>query len=303
MKRIASPDCPALAAAILAPLALYVLTLPHTVMLEDDGLFLMAGAIWGSPTRPDIPLYTLLIHLFMQLPFGTPAFLGHLSSAALGALACGAVYACARLLQPSALAALTAAWLFAASEHVWSQAIIAEVYTLNALLFFGIYALLLYAVRTPARAWPWFAAAAAYGLSLANHWPLMALATPGLLLAVAPAWKTAARRAPALLGVAVASAALAYLWMVWRSLQQPFISTYGAIDGWDTFWYYLSRQGYAEADIRPSVGWDDRLAYLQWLGNELVWQLTPLGFALALVGLALLVRRRRLSVVCSGWRR
>ena len=31
-----------------------------------------------------------------RLPFGDPAFLGHLSSAVLGVLACGAVYGCAR---------------------------------------------------------------------------------------------------------------------------------------------------------------------------------------------------------------
>ena len=47
-------DVAALAASIVAPLVLYVLTMPRTVVLEDDGLFLMAGAHLGVAHPPDI---------------------------------------------------------------------------------------------------------------------------------------------------------------------------------------------------------------------------------------------------------
>ena len=161
-------DAAALAAAVLGPLALYVATLPRTVVLEDDGLFLTAGAHLGLAHPPGYPLYTLILHLFTRLPFGAAAFLGHLSSAVLGALACGAVYCCARLLRASVVPALTAAWLFGVSEQFWSQAIIAEVYTLNALLFFAAYALVLLGARDPGRGWPFWAAAVASG---GRGWP------------------------------------------------------------------------------------------------------------------------------------
>ena len=157
------PDAAALAAAVLGPLALYVATLPRTVVLEDDGRFLMAGVHLGVAHPPGYPLYTLIVHLFTRLPFGEPAFLGHLSSAVLGALACGAVYCCARLLRASPLPAQAAAWLFGVSEQFWSQAIIAEVYTLNALLFFATYALALLGARDPRRRWPLMAAAMTWG--------------------------------------------------------------------------------------------------------------------------------------------
>ena len=284
----------ALAAAVLGPLLLYAASLPRTVVLEDDGLFLMAGAELGIAHPPGYPLYTLICHLFMQLPFGGPALLGHLSSAALGALACGALYLCARLLGAAKLPALTAAWLFGASEHFWSQATIAEVYTLNALLFFAAYGLILHGVRQPRRIWPWAAAAAAYGLSLANHWPLMALALPGLALAAWPARKWLLPKLPLLFAVALASASLPYAWMVARSLQEPFISFYGPIADWDAFWHYVSRSGYAEEDANPIAGWGDRLAFLGWFGQQAFWQLTPPGFALAVLGLFALLKRRRL---------
>ena len=201
------PDAAALAAAVLGPLALYVATLPRTVVLEDDGLFLMAGVHLGVAHPPGYPLYTLIVHLFTRLPFGDPAFLGHLSSAVLGALACGAVYACARLLRASPAPALIAAWLFGVSEQFWAQAIITEVYTLNALLFFAAYALVLLGARDPRREWPLWCAAVAWGAGLANHWPLMVLATPGLALALLPVWREVLPRLPRLLGAALVTAA------------------------------------------------------------------------------------------------
>ena len=285
-------DWLAAALAIAGPLLLYVLTLPRTVMLEDDGLFLMAGAHLGIAHPPGYPLYTLICHLFMQLPAESPAWAGHLSSAALGAAACGFAFACARLLGASAIPAIAAAWLLGASEHFWAQAIIAEVYTLHALLFFATYAFLLQAAHRPEARWPLAAAAVAYGLSLANHWPLMALATPGLMLAALPLWRAVRDRMPALAGLSLLSAGLPYAWMVWRSLQHPVVSFYGPIDSLKDFWFYVSRQGYASVDVSASADWGDRLDYMGWLGTELIWQTTLLGFAFAAFGLALLLRRK-----------
>ena len=285
------PDAAALAAAVLGPLALYVATLPRTVVLEDDGLFLMAGVHLGVAHPPGYPLYTLIVHLFTRLPFGDAAFLGHLSSAVLGALACGAVYACARLLRASPAPALIAAWLFGVSEQFWSQAIIAEVYTLNALLFFATYALVLLGARDPRREWPLWCAAVAWGTGLANHWPLMVLATPGLALALLPVWREVLPRLPRLLAAALASAALPYAWMVWLSHQGPAISFYGPIDTWGDFWFYVSRAGYAGVDVSPSAGWSDRWAFAGWFAADLVRQTTLPGFALALFGLLTLARR------------
>jgi len=283
-------DVAALVAAVVGPLALYAATLPRSVVLEDDGLFLMAGVHLGVAHPPGYPIYTLIAHLFTRLPFGEPAFLGHLSSAVLGALACGAVYACARLLDASLLPALTAAWLFGVSEQLWSQAIITEVYTLNALLFFVTYALVLLGGRAPGRRWALCCAAVAWGAGLANHWPLTVLATPGLALALLPAWHEVLPRLPRLFGAAFVTAALPYAWMVWLSQQAPVISFYGPIDSWGDFWFYVSRQGYSGVDASPAAGWSDRAAFLGWLGADLVRQTTLLGVALAALGLGTLAR-------------
>ena len=293
-------DGAALVSSVLAPLVLYVLTMPRTVVLEDDGLFLMAGAHLGVAHPPGYPLYTLIVYLFTLLPFGSVAFLGHLSSATLGALACGCVYICGRLIGVSSIPSLTASLLFAVSEHFWSQAIVTEVYTLNALFFFGIYALMLYGVRHPHRTGIWIAAATAYGLSLANHVPLTVLTAPGLALLAFTVRRNLYRKLPLLLAVLACCAVLPYAWMVWRSHQDVLINFYGSIDSLKEFWFYFSRQGYVDVDFSPSAGWNDRLRFMQWLGKELLWQLTLPGFALSVLGLIFLFRRKQIEVASSG---
>ena len=286
-------DALAAVAAITAPLALFVITMPHTVALEDDGWFLMVGWFLGIGHPPGYPVHTLISNLFFQLPWGSPALLGHLLSAIFGALACGAVYACARLLGVSAAAALIGSWLFAVSEHFWAQAIITEVYTLNALCLFSIFALLLYLRRDGADRRIWLVAAFIYGISLANHWPLMVLASPGLLLAGLPMWRDLIRRLPLLVGTFLLGVAPPYAWMVWRSQQEPRFSFPGPLRTLDDVVAHISRRAYSEVDTSASAGWTDKFEYLQWLGADFVWQLTLPGFILALVGLAALLARPR----------
>ena len=300
-------DWLALVAAVAGPFALYLATMPRTVVLEDDGLFLMVGEHLGVAHPPGYPVFTWILHLFMQLPFGSPALLGHLCSGVLGALACGALFLCARLLGASMLPALFAAWMFAASEHVWSQAIITEVYSFNLLLFFSVYAMLLYCARQEQVPWKLLGvAAAAYGVGLANHWPLMVLAAPGLALVLVPAWRSLLRKLPLLAVIAASTAALPYAWMVLRSQQDPAVSFYGpirflgAVTDHRSFLFYLARRGYSHIDKHASAGWADRWEYLQWFGTQVLSQLTLAGLVLAVIGLAVLLLRRRYAEACSG---
>lgn len=277
--------------AVVAPLFLYIVTMPRTVALEDDGLFLIVGKFLGVGHPPGYPVHTIISNLFLKLPFGSEAFLGHLLSAVFGALTCGAVYACARLLGATPTTALIGAWWLAVSEHFWAQSIITEVYTLNSLCFFGIFALLLYLRRNPGDGRAWAAVAFLYGISLANHVPLMLLATPGLLLAVAPLWRDFLKRLRLLTGVFLPSLVVPYAWMVWRSRQEPEFSFGDQLRTADDVFAYVSRRQYRNIDSSGSTGWSDRFEFLGWFSADVVWQLTLPGLLLALVGLVVLLKR------------
>ena len=126
---------------------------------------------------------------------------------------------------------------------------------------------------------------------MAAHWPLTLLATPGLMLLLAPAWRTHLRRLPGPLGLAAIGAAIPYTWTVWRSRQALDISFYPPITTWSEFWHMVSRRGYAHVDTSVTADWTDREAFMEWMARDLVAQLTIPGAVLAAIGLWVLIRR------------
>jgi hypothetical protein len=276
----------------LGLLALYAATAPHTVALEDDGLFILSSYFLGIEHPPGYPLHTLLGKLFTLLPVGSVAYRVHLLSAVLGALSCGMLWMCARLLMRERVAAYVAALGLGVSRAFWSQAIIAEVYTFNTLFLFVLLYLGLRAcppqqagqgAPPPANARLLPCIALLFGLSLANHWPLMLLAAPGLALLLWPLAREALRRAPLLL-LMLALGLTPYAWMVVLSWGGLVISFDGPLESFSEFWFFVSRAGYAQVDVSPTADWIDRIRFFQFLGSELLVQFAVAGTLLAGIG-------------------
>jgi len=261
--------------------ALYAATSPRSVAGEDDGLFILSSYFAGIEHAPGYPLFVLAGKLFTLLPVGSVAYRVHLASALFGGLACAAAWLCARALTGARLPAYLAALGLGVAPVFWSQAIIAEVYTLNALFFLVLVFLGLNAHERGALPWMAFV----FGLSLSNHWPLMLLAAPGFAILLWPRLGEIGRRLPLLLPLFLLGLA-PYAWMVWRSWQEPPISYLGPLENWREVWYMLSRASYAEVDERLSASWLDRLRYFPFLGAQLLHQFAFAGAALALLGCA-----------------
>ena len=128
-------EWPHLLAVFLFTLLVYLWSAPRTVVLEDDGLFILAAYFNGIAHPPGYPLYTLLGHFMTKLPFGSVAYRVHMLSALFGALGCAGLWWFMRHLLVGRIYAYTVSLAFGFSQVYWSQAIIAEVYTLNVLLF------------------------------------------------------------------------------------------------------------------------------------------------------------------------
>ena len=177
-----------LVAAFVAGVVYFWTAAPNVTLL-DSGEFVVAAQHFGVPHPTGYPLWTLLAWLFQLLPLGNAAWEINLFSGFCGALATGLVamlfssstrwmlggqVACWRGL--NVVVSLTVALLFAFSASMWSQAVIAEVYTLHALLI-GFYLTSLYVwLRRPESLWllmlPFFLLA----LSFSNHQLSVALA-------------------------------------------------------------------------------------------------------------------------------
>ncbi|MET0591189.1 MAG: DUF2723 domain-containing protein [Polyangiaceae bacterium] len=273
----------------VAMLVLYAASAPRTVTLEDSGIFIMSADVAGVSHPPGYPIHSVLGKLFTLLPLGSVAYRVHLLSALFAALSCGALLVVARLLTMSAITAYVVALSYGVSREFWSQAIIAEVYSLSTFFFFTAMALALRYVETTERRTLRLAALVT-GLGLAHHWPLFLLSFPGVLVMTRPRWREMTRTVGDI-AVFLLLGLTPYLYLLVRSNLDPAISFYGPLDSLEKFFFFVSRSGYADVDASATAGMRDRLLFTAFLGRELVAQFSILGAWLAGVGFALQWRK------------
>ncbi len=124
-------------------------------------------------------LWVILAHPFTKLPIRDPAWRANFASAVFAAAALTLLFLTAQRLTRSIPASLLAAAALAVSHTFWTYAVMAKVYSLNALLLIAcIYLLLLWGETR--RAGYLYAFALLYGLSFLNHM-VMATAAGGFL--------------------------------------------------------------------------------------------------------------------------
>lgn len=268
-------------------LACYWYCAARTVVLEDDGYFLQAAWFAAPAHPPGYPLYVALAHVALGVPLGEPALRVHLLTGLFAALACALLFLLARRLALPRVGAAAAALALGFSGTWWSQAVIAEVYSLNVLLFLACALLALEAGRRPARvSGPVLAGAGLlYGLALSNHWPLLVLSTPALLALAWPARREVLAGAP-MIAAGVILGLSPYAWMIWRTHVVPEYSFAGPITSWREFQSYVSRAAYAGMDHSSSADWGDRLQYLGLVLRELPAQFGWPGAVFGVIGFA-----------------
>ncbi|MGQ9516644.1 MAG: glycosyltransferase family 117 protein [Anaerolineae bacterium] len=296
----------------LLSLCVYTATLAPSVLMADAGEFQFAAPLAAIAHPTGYPLYLILGWLWSQIyPFGTPAYKMNLLSAVFASAAVSLMYLV--LLRFIRLAgflrhpglhrgiALLAALLLAFSPTFWSQAVIAEVYALNALLTAG----LLYALLTwlqDGKDWKGLIPTAAFfGLGLAHHRTII-LWLPAIILTIwlaeagsrpkRLAWKHLAwLLVPALLPL------LVYLYVPIRAPATPYLEIPLRSDA-PLRLYTPSLAGFLNYVLGRSFEGAIRFqlltpARLEMAAGFLDQQFSPAGIILGLVGLAWLVWERR----------
>lgn len=156
--------------------AVYCLTLlPGVGYTGDTAKFQFVGKVLGTPHATGYPLYILLNHVFVTVfPFGALAWKANLLSAVYAVAACCVVYRCLRRLGVQPWPALAAMLALGFSPTFWSQSVVAEVYSLNALFVALVVSVLVdwHRERRPRQLW---AAIIIFALSVGNHMTMVLL--------------------------------------------------------------------------------------------------------------------------------
>ena len=225
----------------LAALLLYVATLAPTVAtVFDDSLeFQVVLPSLGIAHPTGYPLYTLLGWLASRLPVADLAYRVNLLSALAGAAAVGIMFLTARRLGSGRLPAAAMTVVFALSTTWWSQATIAEVYTLHGLAVALILYLTLAGQGTRA---PWLALV--FGLALAHHRTTLLLA-PGVAVYLLWTDPGVLRRPRDLARLALAFLLPLALYLYLPLRGQSVTSLDGAVvSTWDGFWRHVMASDY-----------------------------------------------------------
>jgi hypothetical protein len=281
-----------IAAALICFVA-YWFTLPAGITLEDAGLFQMVCHLGGISHPPGYPLFTELCQPFVGLGFFDQGVLaGNLLSALFAALAVAVVHQIALAYQGRWFAWIVSI-AYGLSATFWSQAIIIEVYSLAVLMFVLCWWCAIQFVRS-GRLATFYLLGLTFGLALCNHWPLMLLSTPALLVLLWQRMDTllAALRRPEFWLFSTGSLVLGLTPYLTLFAADPVIAVYGGIDTVRDFLGYVGRKTYADADV--AAGMADKLSFAGWLLIESARQLGSWTLPIVLFGAWLWGRTRPL---------
>lgn len=170
-----------------ASLALYARTACPSIYVGDSAEIAGAALTFGVPHPPGYPLFTSLTGVLTKLlPGLDAAYRVNLVVGFYGAIAVALLALLVRRLGATRAAACFAAISLATGSTFWSQSVAAEVYSFDALLFFGSLHGLLSVARNPERGRTWIVAGLVFGLWL-GHRALNVVFMPSLLWALG-AW-------------------------------------------------------------------------------------------------------------------
>lgn len=272
---------------------IYVYCLPPVITGEDAGELVTAAATLGVPHPPGYPTWTLYAHVFTWLPWGSMAWRVALSSAFAAAAAVGLLCALFLRLTGSRSAALGASLTFAFTYEFWEQAIIPEVYALNACCLAA--SLLALCPRPPLprfrppRTYRRFGFG--YGVALGVHNTLWLLGPVFALYVLYTdgrregRWRTyALATCCALLGACV------FLYLPWASARNPAVD-WGNPETLSNFFSVVRRDQYAFMMTESPHSLARFLAQARIMAGMAVPQFTPWVGVLCLLGLPWMLRR------------
>ncbi|MFQ5614232.1 MAG: protein O-mannosyl-transferase family [Anaerolineae bacterium] len=278
----------------------------------DSAVLQVTGSTWGVPHSPGYPLYTIFANLFVRgvglfAPGSAAVWRVSLWSTTTSLLTLATVYLIVRVTSESRVGALIAvAWL-GLSFIFWRAAIMAEVYSLNGLIFALAYALVLgfdrarAAGREPDGGRRWLIALGlVLGAGLVHHRTafILPVAVALWLLVGSPNFRQAARNI-ALTGVVATLPLVTYLYLPLAAqarLGQTWL--YADTSQWNVFWFVVVAREWWGL-VQPPVGLAAWAGALETLFRQQAGQITPAGVVLGLAGLAGLRRYRLLFGVSA----
>jgi hypothetical protein len=278
-RRLATVLAPA--AVWLVALIVYLQTLLPSVGWGDIARFQYVAKIWGVPHRFGYPLYIALSRLFGALPVGDLAYRINLMSAFFAALAAAMVCLIVMRLTGDWLAGVSAGLSFAFSRALWGQAVVAEVYSLNAFLIGAV--ILVFLVWHQTRQVGYlYLGVGLYALSFGNHMTVVTLIPAVVYIVLATDYRVLldAKKVLIMAGLVLLGASQ-YLYVIIRAHQQPLLNELGPFS-WGGWIHWMTRSRF-EGQFFP-FGLGDQVDRIRIYLELLELQFFRWGYIIGFIG-------------------
>jgi hypothetical protein len=240
LRKMVSSRLPLL--AVIVVFIVYLKTLlPGVGYSGDTSKFQFIGKVLGTPHEPGSPTYVMLNYLFVSVfPIGTTGFKANLLSAVFSALALFVLSRTLLLLGVRRWITAAVVLIFGFTYTLWSQSVVAEVYTLNVLFVaLTIHFLLRWHLLGHYR--DFLVACAVYAFSFGDHLIVVTL-LPAIAYFV---WATRKEffwnpRVIAQVLFVIALGAAQYGYLFWRYYSHETSYLEIAVPDLKTLWYYVS---------------------------------------------------------------
>ncbi|MGA3245359.1 MAG: DUF2723 domain-containing protein [Bacteroidota bacterium] len=235
-----SPWLPTL--AVVAVFIVYLKTLlPGVGYSGDTSKFQFVGKVLGTPHEPGSPTYVMLNYVFVSLfPIGTTGFKANLLSTIFSAAALFVLSRTLLLLGVRRSLSAAVVLIFGFTYTLWSQSVIAEVYTLN-VLFVALTIHFFLRWHLLGNHGDFLVACAVYAFSFGDHLIVVTL-LPAITYFV---WKTRKEFfwnprviVEVLFIIALGAAQYGYLFWRYYSHETSYLEI--AVPDLKTLWYYVS---------------------------------------------------------------
>lgn len=284
----------------------YLLTLAPTVLYYsprnfDSAHLQVVAYVLGIPSYTGYPTYAMLAHLFTYLPVGDVAYRVNLASAVFAAIAVTMLYAICRKFGAGRIGAASGSLAFGLSVTFWSQAVIAEVYTLHILLM-TLFLLALLLWRSLRQDRYLLLAALVGGVAMTNHLTSVFLLPSGLLFVAMVDSRRLFKPGLLIKGAGLFFVGLLpYLYLPLRASMNPPLVNAGPAGNPATFAGFVDLISGGDHKARVfAFGLSEIPGRLVIYANHLLENLNLALLALAAIGIVVLVFRDRAALALLG---
>ncbi|MEW6104503.1 MAG: DUF2723 domain-containing protein [bacterium] len=218
----------------------YLHTLAPTVTSGDVGDHIVCAWLLSIPHPTGYPLYMMLGHLFCLLPIGNLAYRMNFLSALFASLSVMLLFFSGRKLNLSLFFSCFSSFLFGFSWVFWSQALVAEVYTLNIFLISLIVSLLLNLKERKSLLLLGFL----FGIGLSHHLSISFI-IPGTILFIIMRKKPFEIKQIVLSSFFLIIGILLWLYLPIASLDNPYLA-WGSIKGIKELFYFATGREFTQ---------------------------------------------------------